>query len=85
MEYETGRFTHADASTVQSREDFISFTDALLGDFRIGGGESEWENRTLGDFLEALSDLAEGGTMSQRDEPSWQAFAALIAAATGYE
>lgn len=85
MEFETGRFTHANPATVRDRETFISFTDVLLGDFRLGGGESEWENRTLGDFLEALSDLAEVGTMSQRDEPSWQASAELIAAATGYE
>lgn len=85
MDFETGRFTHADPTTVHDRETFISFTDALLGDFHLGGGESEWENRELGDFLEALSDLAEVGTMSQRDEPSWRAFAELIAAATGYE
>jgi hypothetical protein len=85
VDHETGRFTHADASVVHSREDFISFTDALLGDYRLGGGESEWENNTLSRFLEALSDLAEVGTMSQRDDPTWQAFAQLIAAATGYE
>ena len=70
---------------MRSREDFISFTDVLLGDYRLGGGEAEWTNHTLSRFLEALSDLTEVGTMSQSEEPTWQAFAELIAAATGYE
>jgi hypothetical protein len=39
----------------------------------------------LGDFLEALSDLAEVGTMFKDGEPSWNVFAQLLAAATGYE
>jgi hypothetical protein len=85
VSYETGRFTHAEAATVNDRETFISFTDALLGDFRLGGGEAEWENSKLGDFLEALSSLAEVGTMFKKDEPSWHVFAQLLAAATGYE
>jgi hypothetical protein len=83
--YETGRFTTADARAARTREDFISFIGLLLGDFSLGGGETEWENSSLGKFLEALSDLAETGTMMRIDEPSWQAFAELIAAATGYE
>lgn len=85
MDFETGRFTNADPATVCDRETFINFTDALLGDFRLGGGEAEWENGMLDRFLEALSDLAEVGTMSQHDEPSWRAFAELLVAATGYD
>lgn len=45
----------------------------------------EWENNSLGRFLEALSNLAEVGTMMNADEPTWRAFAELIAAAMGYE
>jgi hypothetical protein len=71
--------------TVNDRETFISVTDVLLGDFRLGGGEAEWKNAMLGEFLEALSDLAEVGTMMTSDEPSWRVFAQLLAAATGYE
>ena len=54
MAFETGRFTHADPATVCDRETFISYTDALLGNFRLGRGAAEWENGTLDRFAAAL-------------------------------
>lgn len=85
--YETGRSTTADPSSVTDRDSFGDFLEVVLGDLRLGGGESEWENSTLANFLEALATFAEARVIGRADqeEASWQLFAEMIVAATGYE
>ena len=87
VSFETGRSTTADPSTVTDRDSFADFLEVVLGDFRLGRGESEWENSTLDGFLEALAAFAEGRVNSQadQDEANWRLFAEMIVAATGYE
>lgn len=46
-----------------------------------GRGTAEWENATLGRFLEALSACIEGA----QDGATWSAFAKALATAAGYE
>lgn len=87
MDYETGRSTTADPSSVTDRDSFGDFLEVVLGDLRLGGGESEWENSNLTDFLAALAAFAEARVVGRenQDEPSWRLFAEMIVAATGYE
>ena len=87
MEYETGRSTTAKPSSVADRDSFGDFLGLALEDLRLGGGESEWENANLTDFLEALAAFAEARVVGgeDREEPSWRLFAEMIVAATGYE
>jgi hypothetical protein len=44
-------------------------------------------NRTLEDFLEALATFAEARVVDKdgQDDASWQLFAEMVVAATGYE
>jgi hypothetical protein len=87
MAYATGRSTTADPTLVRDRDSFGDFVEVVLGDFRLGGGESEWENATLDRFLEALASFAEARVVDRSDQetPTWRLFAELIIAATGYE
>ena len=87
MTYETGRSTTADPSSVTDRDSFGDFLELVLGDFRLGGGATEWENATLEDFLEALAAFSEARLVgeTEQDRASWQLFAQMIVAATGYE
>lgn len=87
MDYETGRSTHADASSVVTRDDFADFLEVVLGDLRLGCGDREWENATLDRFLEALATFALARVIDAEDQeaPRWALFAEMIVAATGYE
>lgn len=51
------------------------------------GGESEWENGTLDRFLDGLAAFAEARVADRGDQeaPTWELFAEMIVAATGYE
>ena len=87
MSYETGRFTTADPATVTDRDSFGDFVEVVLGDFRLGGGQSEWENGTLERFLEALAAFAASRVIDKENQESatWRLFAEMIVAATGHE
>lgn len=84
--YATGRATPAISSGVLSRDQFAEFVLRVLADFRTTGA-SEWTNSTLEQFLDGLSAFALARVHNQagQDEPSWQLFAEIIHAATGYE
>jgi hypothetical protein len=86
--YETGRSTNADPNPVESRDDFSEFVGAMLADFRASGA-IEWENGTLERFLDGLEAFAHARTVNEPDKDqeraSWQLFAGILAAATGYE
>ena len=87
MTYETGRPTDANASLVETRDDFAAFVADVLADFAERGGSHEWENGTLDRFLDGLAAFAaarvQGG--QDQDTPTWRLFAEIIAAGTGYE
>lgn len=76
---------------VADRQTFIEFLNLMRRDF-LNKPES-WENKTLPDFLEALSTCTEDiqgyyDNMKQDvnvDQPSWQTFADLFKCATMYE
>lgn len=88
MSFESGRSTTADASAVRTSEDFASFAEALVRDFR-DRGSSEWENTTLDNFLDALAVFSDARLVdresSEQEIASWPLFAEILAAATGYE
>jgi hypothetical protein len=85
-----------DAESVTSRASFVQFVDAFLADWRegdraeraapsswygpAGGG---WANPTLERFLEALAAYTADAELPE--QPSWQTFATILAAAKVYE
>jgi len=85
MTYETGRGTSVDPSTVSGRDDFADFLQAVLQDYGAHG--IEWENGTLGRFLDGLSAVSWSRRIDREDEESasWRLFAEMVVAATGYE
>lgn len=76
---------------VIDRQTFIKFLDLLRKDYL--SNPDSWENKTLPDFLEALSSYAEDiqghyDDMKQdvnADQPNWQTFADIFKGATIYE
>ena len=76
---------------VTDRQTFIKFLDLLRQDYSTN--PDSWENKTLPDFLEALSAYAEDiqgyyDNMKQdvnADQPNWQTFADIFKGATIYE
>ena len=86
--FETGRSTTANPSSVSSREDFAAFVEAALADFTTGGADT-WENGTLERFLDGLAAVSharvEDLDSASQEAATWQLFAQLVAAATGYE
>ena len=87
MTFETGRFTDADTSRVETRDDFAAFLTEVLADFAERGGSREWENATLDRFLDGVAAFAGDRVLDgeDQDDPSWKLFAEIIAAGTGYE
>jgi hypothetical protein len=88
MTYETGRATDVDPSDVGTRDDFARFLSAVVADFR-STGEAEWENGTLGRFLDGLAAFADARVVEaaelDQEQASWSLFAEIVRAATGYE
>jgi hypothetical protein len=86
--FETGRFTAADSSRVRTRDDFAEFLNAVLADYRQSGA-AEWENGTLERFLDGFSAFAAARVsvidLGDQETASWQLFAEIVVAATGYE
>lgn len=84
--YETGRATDAISSDISTRDDFGEYLLRVLEDYR-GTGATEWTNNKLEHFLDGLSAfvLARINDLPGQEDASWQLFAELIAAATGYE
>ena len=76
---------------VTDRQTFVKFINLLRQDL-VDNPES-WENKKLGDFLEALSAYAEDiqgyydniKKNVNADEPNWQTFADIFKGATIYE
>jgi hypothetical protein len=61
--------------------------EAALKDFSAGG-PGEWENATLERFLDGLAAVSRARVADSdaavQEVPTWQLFAQLVAAATGY-
>lgn len=78
------------AKTVQSRDDFIKFVEYLNEDYRQQ--QTQWENRSLGEFLGGLSSFANDmagyyknmGETVDVDTVSWRLVAEMLLAATVY-
>ena len=76
---------------VTDRQTFIKFLDLLRQDY-VNNPDS-WENKTLPEFLEALSAYTEDiqgyyDNIKQNvnaDQPNWQTFADIFKGATIYE
>lgn len=76
---------------VTDRQTFVEFLDLLRKDFL--DNPENWENKTLTEFLEALSSYAEDiqgyyDNIKQdvnADQPNWQTFADIFKGATMYE
>lgn len=76
---------------VTDRQTFVQFLDLLREDYF--NNPDRWENKTLPDFLEALSAYGEDiqgyyNNMKQdinADKPSWQTFADIFKGAAIYE
>jgi len=76
---------------VSNRQEFVKFIDLLRKDF-LANPES-WENKTLPDFLEALSAYADDiqgyydniGQVTDANQPAWQVFADIFKGAIIYE
>ena len=85
---DTRRSTHVEPEPSSSRDEFGDFVLGVLADFDESG-HIEWENNTLGRFLDGLSAFAlarvNGRSEEEQERPSWKLFAELIVAATGYE
>lgn len=79
---------------VTDRESFAEFLSLLHNDLKTN--PSDWENKTLDDFLEAMSRYTEDiqgyynnkgpkGEVINADVPSWTTFADIIKGAKIYE
>ena len=76
---------------VTDRKSFVTFLDLLRKDF--SENPEEWENKSLEDFLDALSSYAEDiqgyyDNMKMNidvDQPNWKTFAHIIMGARIYE
>jgi hypothetical protein len=76
---------------VSDRQSFVQFIDLLREDF-LNNSEN-WENKSVEDFLEALSSYANDiqgyyDNTNQNvnvDEPNWQTFADIFKGARIYE
>ena len=76
---------------IKTRQDFISFLNELLADYKTN--KDEWENKDLESFLEALSRYGEDieGFYSATNQPvdadnaSWKVFADMFMGARIYE
>lgn len=70
-----------------TRDNFADFMQAVLQDHGVSG--SQWENGTLTRFFDALAAVAwsrRGDSPdTDQDIASWELFAEMIVAATGYE
>ncbi len=76
---------------ISDRKSFIAFVELLVEDLKTNN--PEWENRTLGDFLQALSDYTNDiqgyydntGQQINADIPTWNLFADILRGARVYE
>jgi hypothetical protein len=88
---------HKLLETVNSKESFLHFVDALKRD-RIdavekektkpsspyGPGANGWENGTIEDFLDAMHSYGQDSS-EIKAEPNWRMFALLLMAGKAYE
>jgi len=65
---------------IKTREDFEDFLEILVADY--SKNKEAWQNDTLRSYLEALHGF---NYDSEKDRPSWKAFAEMLLAARHYE
>ena len=77
--------------TIESKEDFEIFLKTFFEDFKKN--PSDWENKTLEDFIEAMlayTEDLEGFYQNMKlpfdkKKPSWKDFAQILLGAKAYE
>ena len=81
---------HEIAKTVQTKQDFVNFVGVLLEDYKTN--PSNWENRTLEDFLEAMQRWTEDmegyylyNKINLPNDIPWRIFTDILMAAKMYE
>jgi hypothetical protein len=79
-----------DPGDVHTREDLAEFVRQLVADLQ--SNPADWENRTLDDFLEAMSGWIDGmsgyfknNNLPEPEHPSWSLVATMLGAARTYE
>jgi hypothetical protein len=75
---------------VHTREDLAEFVRRLVADLR--SNPTDWENRALDDFLDAMSGWIDGmrgyfknNNLPEPEHPNWSLFATMLEAARSYE
>ena len=91
----SGEPNSLETSGIKSRQDFVIFLNQLLTDYQ--NNSETWENKNLGDFLEALSRYAidiegyyqntskAGAGLIDANCATWRVFADMLQGATIYE
>lgn len=81
---------YKEIAKVHSKEDFIKFLNLLIHDYR--NNQSEWENKTLEDYLEAILSWVEdmegyfeNNKLEKPKNIDWNFFANVLYAAKIYE
>lgn len=80
-----------ETKNIESRQDFKKFVEFLQKD--LAENPNDWENRSLANFLEAMSRYAQDiehyykntGQNINADAPSWRVFADILCGAKVYE
>ncbi len=75
---------------VHTRDDLAEFVRQLVADLR--SKPTNWENRALDDFLDAMSGWIDGmpgyfkdNNLPEPEHPNWSLFATILGAARTYE
>ena len=75
---------------ISNKEDFVSFVELLLSNFN--NNPSEWSNKTLPEYLEAIASWTEdmegyyqNNKMPIPENINWKVFANILVAAKMYE
>ncbi len=75
---------------IKTKEDFVKFVAVLVRELKTN--PNNWENKTLGDYLEALQSWTEdiegyylNNNLPVPENVSWKIFADMLIAATMYE
>jgi len=74
---------------VSDRDTFLAFVHALIEDWKEKNSKSEWQNATIGTYLEAALAWAKDSQMGEKQglsaSESWKAFAIFLYAGKIYE
>ena len=77
-------------SEITNKEDFVRFVESLV--FNLNNNSSEWNNKTLSEYLEAVASWTEdmegyyiNNNIPIPENVNWKVFAKILIAAKMYE